>query len=119
MTYHSRPLDEITRDLNRFLADQPESQADIAKKAGVNQSTVSRVQMGEPRARVSKGLRKLCNYANIPIEIESLASPPDPRGNSDLMSALAEVWDGSPAHAKAFARLIRDLKPLLTDRKSR
>lgn len=103
----------------QFLGEDHGIQKDIARKAGVHQSTISRIKAGEKRVRYSKGLRKLCKYARIPIEIEIPASPPDPTGNEELMRALAEVWDGSIAHAKALARLIRDTKHLSPSRNGR
>lgn len=119
MVTQTRPPEDLSRDLMQFLADYQGAQEDLARKAGVHQSTVSRIKGGETRVRLSKGLRKLCKYAKIKIETEIPASPQDPTGNTDLMSALAEVWDGTAAHAKALARLIRDTKHLSPGRNSR
>lgn len=31
------------------------------------------------------------------------------RSNEDLLDALADVWDGTPAHARSLATVIRSL----------
>lgn len=119
MRRQTRPPEDLSRDLIRFLNEDEGLQRDIAHAAGVDQSTVSRIRGGEIRHRLSKGLRNLCKYAKIQIEIDLPASTSDPTQNPDLVMALAEVWDGTPSHAKALARLIRDTKLLSPDRKSR
>jgi transcriptional regulator with XRE-family HTH domain len=112
MSNNARPISEISEDINRFLASYHGGQEALANAMGVNQSTISRALKGSARKRLSKGLKKLCDYAGIPLTKPVTASPPDPRTNPNLISALAEVWDGSSAHARALAKIIRDLKLL-------
>jgi len=119
MHTQTRPPLEIIQELCDFLRQHPGKQMDIAKIVGVHQSTISRVQAVKSRKRISGGLLKLCKYAKITTEIEFTASNPDPSTNHDLMSALKDVWDGTPGHARALARLIRDLNLLSPHRKSR
>ena len=112
MANNTRPLSEISEDINRFLASYSGGQEALAKAMGVSQSTISRALRGGTRKRLSKGLRSLCNYAGISLTKPVVAFTPDPRTNPDLISALAEVWDGSSAHARVLAKIIRDLKLL-------
>jgi transcriptional regulator with XRE-family HTH domain len=119
MTYHARPVEEIVREARAFLKGCGLNQSDIAKNAGLNQSTISRLMGGKERQRISNGLQKLCNYAGIKLFSIAPAYHGNPSENTDLMGALGEVWDGTPAHAKALARLIRDLNLLSNKGKSR
>jgi len=115
----ARPPEDIFRDIRCYLNDNPSVQRVLAAHAGVHQSTISRIKAGETRVRLSNGLLRLCNYAGIAIVYEIPASTPDPRDNHLLMAALGEVWDGSHGHAKALAKLIRDLKRLSAHHGSR
>lgn len=112
MELKARPLCEIIEDIKLFLDNYDGNQEKLAEHIGVSQSTISRALRSLDRRRLSKGLRNICIYANIPTTTPTITSPPDPRKNKELISALAEVWDGSPAHAKALAKIIRDLKLL-------
>jgi len=110
MSTRARPLNDVIRDLNEFLLGYPGKQSKLAKDAGVNQSTISRALHSKGRSRHSGGLVKLCIFANIPLTLSHEAPLPDPSTSPELMEALAQVWDGSPNHAKAIARIIRDLQ---------
>ena len=102
-----RPLHEIISDLRRYLETCGRSQTEVARAAGVNQSTVHRA-LGSTgiRQRPSKALIKLCNYAEIRINRRLEA---DPAQNDRLMDAVRLAWDGTEAHAIALARVIREL----------
>ncbi len=110
MNNTARPIEDIIRDLKLFLASYPGTQDKLANLAGVHQSTISRALSAKGRKRLSKSLGMLCNYANIKTEIG--ISVTDPRENQDLIASLAEVWNGTPEHAKALAKVIRSLKNL-------
>jgi hypothetical protein len=64
----------------------------------VSQPTVSRAMRKAPERR-SKSHARLCSY--IRKEVDEIPLPAPAR------DALAEIWDGSPAHAEALATLIR------------
>ncbi|WP_217450862.1 helix-turn-helix domain-containing protein [Vogesella oryzae] len=84
------------------------TQDEIAYAIGASQSQVSRVLSGHIKHR-TKLFEKLCIYAKNQLpHIEK----PDVRANSELMSALAEVWDGTEDHAQALAQVIRSLAQL-------
>ena len=112
MSLKARPLCEIIEDIKRFLETYSGNQAQLANAIGVHQSTISRALQSLDRKRLSKGLVKLCINANISLNIPDNASTPDPCTNQELIAALTDVWDGSSAHAKALAKIIRDLKLL-------
>lgn len=78
------------------------STVQIARAAGLNQSCVYRALNGKP-TRLTKNLRILCEAAEI--DLDSFA--PDPTSNETLMSALKSSWDGTEAHAKFIAKLLK------------
>jgi transcriptional regulator with XRE-family HTH domain len=81
------------------------SQNFLAEQLGVSQSQVSRVLSGRTSAS-SRLAKDVCNYAINSVdhvEKSSIAA------NEDLMNALVETWDGTPAHARALAVVIRSL----------
>jgi len=81
------------------------SQQALAKQLGVSQSQVSRVLSGRTSA-FSRLAKDVCNYvigSVDHVEKSSIAA------NDDLMNALVEIWDGTPAHARALAVVIRSL----------
>lgn len=84
------------------------TQAEIANAIGASQSQVSRVLSGHIKRR-TKLLEKLCIYAKKQMPH---TDGPDVRTNSELMSALTEVWDGTEDHAQALAQVIRSLAQL-------
>jgi transcriptional regulator with XRE-family HTH domain len=84
------------------------SQFALAKALRCSQSQVSRVLSGRTSS-ASKLAIDLCNYASI------LAPRVERSGviaNDDLINALTAVWDGTPAHARALAVVIRSLGTL-------
>lgn len=81
------------------------SQIEISKGIGASQSQVSRVLAGMSKRR-SRLFDKVCKYVNsaaLPAGTSSKA------GAAELERALAEVWDGTEAHAEALALVIRSL----------
>lgn len=82
-------------------------QGELAKLAGVSQAAVSRVLAGKP-AREGRAFKKLCNYA-IERQTESPNRPlnTSPIVDHTLASAIWEVWNGTPEHARAIAAVIR------------
>lgn len=80
-------------------------QVEIAKATGASQSQVSRVFSGRTSAR-SKLAKDICTYVLRNASKDDRAAV---RSNEDLLDALAEVWDGTPAHARSLAVVIRSL----------
>ena len=112
MMPNARPLTEIFQELQKFLEEYQGTQQNLAIKAGVSQSTISRARAYRQRDRLSKGLLSLCNYAGIKTQITANALHRDPRENEVLIDALREVWDGSVKNAAALAKVIRSMKAL-------
>jgi transcriptional regulator with XRE-family HTH domain len=96
---------ELQDVIAEYLQREGISQKQLADRAGVNQSTVSRALQRASLRRTAAHAR-LCAYMR-----EHAAVPPDP-----LMDAVRETWDGSPEHAAALAKLVlasRELWPTL------
>jgi len=96
--------------LKSFMEEKHLGQVDLARKAGVSQSTVSRALSGFPLRR-GRARSKLFIYAQIK-DPERQVVPK--KGPQRVMTAFQRIWDGTEAHASAVARIIdalEDLKP--------
>lgn len=89
---------DVPYEIEALLSREGISQAVLAQRASVSQPTISRARRRVPLRR-SKQYEKLCSY--IRDELKTVALPGTAR------DALAEIWDGSSAHAEALAGLIR------------
>lgn len=84
------------------------TQADIAAKVGASQSQVSRILQGRS-VKASRLFEEVCLF----VERFDVGVTADVvRANNELIDALKVTWDGSAAHAKALAVIIRSLKLL-------
>jgi transcriptional regulator with XRE-family HTH domain len=76
------------------------TQIDIAKKAKIDQSQVSRILSGQFKRVSAKNLTKLCKFIGI-----------TPRKRLPLSATLEDtiqaVWDGSPREETALIQLLR------------
>ena len=84
------------------------SQLTLANALRCSQSQVSRVLSGRTSS-ASKLAIDICNYASTlapHVECSGVIA------NDDLINALIAVWDGTPAHARALAVVIRSLAAL-------
>lgn len=96
---------ELRDAIAEHLQREGISQKQLAERAGVNQSTVSRALQRTSLRRTAAHAR-LCTYMR-----EHTTASPDP-----LMDAVRETWDGSQEHAAALAKLVlasRELWPTL------
>lgn len=91
------------------------TQTDIAKAINASQSQVSRV-LGGRFARRTRLFDEICRYAD---SIELGVSVEAVRSNEELLSAVAQTWDGSAAHSRALAAVIRSLAVLGTSKPTR
>lgn len=88
------------------------TQQALAKLLGVSQSQVSRTLNGQFKRR-SKLFDDLCKIA-YRVTVTAVAVQPGASAQqADLISALDAVWDGTEAHAKALAVVIRSLSALM------
>lgn len=91
-----------------IFREQGISQSEVAEIVGASQPQISRILKGEG-IRATKLAEEVCLYAEKlegGVTVEAVCS------NQELISALAETWDGSAGHAKALAVVIRSLKIL-------
>lgn len=106
-----RPLPDIVNDVRAFVASHKCAQRVLAKKAKCNQGTISRALANEPK-RLSRTLKRLCKYANIPIDENDM--PARQRElPSNLVHAIQGVWNGEQEHADALARVLRSVGALV------
>lgn len=84
------------------------SQSEIAEFLGASQGQVSRLLGGKVR-RGSRLFEEVCLFAE---RLDGGVSKEMVIANDDLISALAETWDGTAGHAKALATIIRSLAVL-------
>lgn len=78
----------------------------IARAIGASQSQVSRALSGKGERR-SRVFNDVCKYV---FSISDKKA--DYECSAELLSALQDVWDGTPAHARALALVIRSLGAL-------
>jgi predicted transcriptional regulator len=83
-------------------------QSQVAAAAGASQSQVSRVLSGRGR-RFSRISEEICAAVE---RIVGSGSSRGVQGNSELMDAIRDTWDGSASHAQALATVIRSLAAL-------
>lgn len=84
------------------------TQLKISQETGLSQSQVSRLLDGKS-CRESKGFDRVCRYV---FSYTPSISQRRILRQTDLMMAIAEVWDGTPSHADALATILRSLKLL-------
>lgn len=86
------------------------TQGDIANAVQASQSQVSRILSGESSrtSRVAEEVFLFVEQYGVGVTIEAV------QRNEELVTALSETWNGSAAHAKALATVIRSLAALGT-----
>lgn len=84
------------------------SQSEVAEIVGASQPQISRILKGEG-IRATKLAEEVCLHAE---KLEGGVTAEAVCSNQELISALAETWDGSAGHAKALAVVIRSLRML-------
>lgn len=84
------------------------SQTEIAEAVSASQAQVSRI-LGGHNLRPSRLFEEVCLYAERKtqgVTHEAVCQ------NTELIEALRQTWDGTAAHAKALAVVIRSLSAL-------
>lgn len=84
------------------------TQSQIAEALGASQGQVSRILGGKVR-RASRLFNEVCFYVE---RMDQGVTAESVRKNEELIDALQETWNGSSAHAKALAAVIRSTKAL-------
>jgi transcriptional regulator with XRE-family HTH domain len=90
------PEARLASFLANVLRTEEISQAELARRVDVSQSTVSRVLRMEP-LRHGPARRKLVNF----MHQGGLG-----RGAEQFQGTFRRIWDGSDEHAEALARII-------------
>lgn len=84
------------------MREQDLSQAELAKRAKVDQSTVSRALKGQP---IRRGAAKARLYRLAKINAYAELSDAG-RGRQHVLAAFERIWDYSEEHAEAIAKVI-------------
>lgn len=84
------------------------TQGEIADAVQASQSQVSRILNGESSkaSRVAEEVFLFVEKYGVGVTAEAVQK------NEELVAALSEIWNGSAAHAKALATVIRSLAAL-------
>ena len=98
---------ETAAMVRAFMRWQNLDQKQLAVAAGVSQPTVSRC-LGKPGRRAGRGRRRLFTYIQDQYLAESAKG-----GVDQVAGAFQRIWDGTPAHASAVAKIIDALDGLL------
>lgn len=112
-------MQDVATQLREFMVKHGLSQEQLARKAHVSQSTVSRILRREAFERHSKARHRLFTYARIN---ESVLIQPTEDGIKRVVKTFKQIWDGSDAHAVAVANVIgalAGLRPIAKLRKGR
>jgi transcriptional regulator with XRE-family HTH domain len=84
------------------------SQAEVAEVVGASQPQISRILKGDG-IRATKLAEEVCLYAE---RLQGGVTADAVCSNQELISALADTWDGSAGHAKGLSVVIRSLRML-------
>jgi transcriptional regulator with XRE-family HTH domain len=94
--------------LREYMRKKGFSQARLAVKAGVSQSTVSRA-LRRSAGRHSQARHRLLVYARVEEFYPDLSTDD---GTESVVRAFNKIWDGSKAHAISVAKIISALQGL-------
>ncbi|MHB1502280.1 MAG: helix-turn-helix domain-containing protein [Candidatus Dormibacteria bacterium] len=86
--------------MRELMVQEGISQSELAHRARVNQSTVSRALSRTP-VRHSVAYERLCRYMQEARYLPQLSA-----GEEVVVKAFRQIWDGSDAHAEAVAKII-------------
>ncbi len=91
-----------------IFREQGISRAEVAEIVGASQPQISRILKGDG-IRATKLAEEVCLYAE---KLQGGVTADAVCSNQELISALADTWDGSAGHAKALSVVIRSLRML-------
>lgn len=112
-------MNKSSRDSASTLGDEVRrlkvSQQEIAEALGISQSQVSRVLAGKNvrNSKIAADIRSYLALRGRSVTPQQLLKHPE------LVEALIAVWDGTVAHGKALAGVIRSLGALEGHRRTR
>src|SRR5690349_3431745 len=89
-------MEDLSARIERIREAEQLTQAELARRAGISQSSVSRM-VHEPRLRMGRAYAKLESMIR---QYEVRMTPPK------ALAALRRTWDRSPDHDQALEKLI-------------
>lgn len=104
-------MQDKVQKLKEFMESKGLTQAELAKKAGVDQSTVSRILRSHSGVfeRYGKARQKLITYMDETYDRKEIDSG---RPQMKVLAAFNQIWDRTEAHADAVAKVIQSLADL-------
>ena len=103
-----KPYKILANELSKQVKDAGIKQEQLSFTMRVSQSQISRVLGGKGKRR-TKLFDDLCIYVNNQNKGVSISQVQE---NTELLEAIANIWDGSPDQAQSIASAIRGLKAL-------
>lgn len=100
--------DDARAKVRQLLAQNGLSQAKLAERAGISQSTVSRALHGSSQ-RHGRARSKLFTYAQNQETTEGILAEDGPKR---VVKAFDRIWDGTDAHAAAIVKILNALAGL-------
>jgi hypothetical protein len=105
-----RPIIEVVSELRSWQQERGLAYDEIAKRSGVDLSSVYRLfNDNEPRKRYGKALKLVCKFANISIDGAAVVGEVPPV----VRDAVLRTWDGSAEHANRLASAITAVGELI------
>lgn len=98
----------LVEELSRQVRGAQLSQEQLALIMNVSQSQISRVLSGKGKRR-TKLFDGLCIYVKNQLNGVSIHAVQE---STEMLEAIASIWDGSTEQARSIASAIRGLKPL-------
>ncbi len=97
----------VSHELSSSLSNCSLSYKGLSKAAGIGYDAARRYKLGR-LSNFTKNAKKLCEFYNIPIQESANLQISD---ESSLLSAIHELWDGTPAHAELIIELVKSTIP--------
>ena len=91
--------------LRAYIDQKRITQAELAKRSGVSQATISRA-LQRANKKQSKARERLFAYAGLASEDSTDSTD---AGIKLVIRAFEKIWDGSDADARAVAKMIEAL----------
>jgi transcriptional regulator with XRE-family HTH domain len=88
------------------------TQTEIARRAGITQSQVSRIMNGSFTRVTAKSVLRLCEFARISVNADMPLTP-------NLQNTLRAIWDGSKTQERALVHLLKAAAGLALAREKR
>jgi len=105
MQYHAELMQNDASRLRSYMEQQRITQAELAERSGVSQSTISRT-LAKANKKQSKARARLFAYAGL---VNGDPTDSTTVGIKSVMRAFEKIWDGSDSEARAVAKILEAL----------